>query len=244
MESLLTGEIACLQDEDGTLYLYNREQQQLSATIQWGGAGDYEGLAGNSDTLYVLQSDGQIFRLADFADGTPEVSKWNTGLGPACDAEGLLLLPLEQQLLIACKSGAEGMRAVWQFDLRSEQLRSKPYYQVAQKAIEEKLIHNDIDHFALGLRKLIDAKGESGIFAPSGIALHPKTNEFFIVSAESRLLTVLSSVGEVLYLKELPKSLFPQPESVTFTAEGDLLIGNEGKDGKATILLFTYEEEK
>ena len=243
MQNLDDKRVACVQDEKGIIYIFDREEGKISREIKWGPNGDYEGLAGSAEALYVLESSGIIYKISDFlSTDAPTVSKWEVPLETPCNAEGLSMSADGKSLLIVCKEGVQGVRKVWAFDLNSQQLKTKPYRQIKQKALEDMLLTDGLDRFSLGLKKVLDIKGESGILAPSGLAIHPLTGDYYILSAVSSLLTVLNSSGEVKHIEELPVSLFLHPESITFTSSGDLLIGNEGKGGEPNILLFTYDK--
>lgn len=244
MQHLSNNVIACTQDEKGIIYLFDRAKKAIISEVAWGKDGDYEGVAGNDQELYILESTGTIYKIRDFLEtNTPRVETLNTGLSKPCDAEGLFLQHNKEKLLIACKEGERGIRSIWTFDPKAKQLSASPYMNLPEKVLEDHLITTGLDRVSLGMKKLLDVKGESGILAPSGIAIHPKTEDLYIVSANSKLLVVLNPEGKIKSLEELPSSLFTHPESITFTADGDLLIGNEGGAGVApTILYFNYQQ--
>lgn len=244
MQSLGNGLIACIQDEKGIVYLFDREKQEIVREVAWGKDGDYEGIAGDETTLYVLESTGSLYKLRNFMEGkTPEVENLEVNLEKGCDAEGLFLLKREAELLIACKEGNLGDRNVWAYDLQKKTMSSEAYIKLPQQSLEDHFITEDIDRFSLGLKKLLDAKGESGILSPSGIAIHPITGDTYIISAASNLLLVLGPKGIIKQMEELPATLFAHPESITFAENGDLFIGNEGKGAVApTILYFRYKK--
>lgn len=242
MQSIDDKLIACLQDEDGVIYLFDREQQKVVREISWGPGGDYEGIAGDSQDLYVLKSDGTIFKVSNY-NSSPAltVRKWKTKPEKSCDAEGLFLMD-GAVLLLACKGGKDNLRNIWAFDLEKERLQERPFLQISLAALENAVLSSSLDRFSLGVKKLLDPKGESGILAPSGIAIHPHTKDLYIISAASKLLVVFTAAGELKNITALPASIFIHPESITFTPAGDLLIGNEGKGAEASILFFKYDK--
>jgi uncharacterized protein YjiK len=248
MQSLGDSLLACVQDEKGIIFLYDLQKQEVVAEIPWSEDGDYEGIAGNEQLLWVLKSDGTLYRITHFMKGgaqagsAPQVKEITTSLSSACDAEGLCMMPDKKTLLIACKEGVDGERTIWQFDPEKEELLSDPYLRLQEDQLEEELISSDLDKISLGLYKFLNVKGESGILAPSGLAFHPITGELYILSAASKTLTILDKSGNVKGVQELPSQLFPQPESITFMPDGTMLIGNEGRGGAPTILLFTYDK--
>lgn len=85
---------------------------------------------------------------------------------------------------------------------------------------------------------------EDMLFNPSAIAIHPKTNDIYILSANDRILVVYEKSG----LKKafpLPAVIYYKPEGLAFYENGDLLISSEGdKRGlvKGSIVLLKYQE--
>jgi uncharacterized protein YjiK len=243
MEYIGNSVVACIQDEKGIVYMFDVAEGKLVKEIHWGEAGDYEGVAGTDSYLYILESGGELYKLTNYnTDETPQVEALKTSIDN-CDAEGLCLLPDGSSLLITCKQGAYGVRNVWSFSLSTNTMAKEPYLQIHQKALEDKLIDSGLDKISLGVKKLLDTQGESGILAPSGIAIHPATQDLYILSSASKLLAVIGTNGAVKHIQELPVSLFLQPESITFLPNGDLLIGNEGQGGDPTIMLFKYDNK-
>jgi DNA-binding beta-propeller fold protein YncE len=80
-------------------------------------------------------------------------------------------------------------------------------------------------------------------FAPSALAIHPVTNEIYVISAISKQLLVLSVDGKIKESHQLTGKQFKQPEGMAFAANGDLYISNEGRDGEGNILLFRYQKK-
>lgn len=244
LSTLSSTRLLCNEDETGTLYIYNIAEGRLEETLSWGKEGDYEGVAAIEEVAYVLESNGTVYEVRNFLRDDPSVQEFENDRLEDCDAEGLSLSPDKSRLLIACKNGEEKeSRMVHAFDLKQGSLKSETYLQLSFRELEEKLLKTDLDKLSLNLRKVLDPKGESGILYPSGIAIHPLTKELYILSAETKLLAVYTAEGELKHVFELMHERFLQPEAITFTENGDMYIGNEGKGGKPTILKFTYVEK-
>ena len=87
----------------------------------------------------------------------------------------------------------------------------------------------------------IDKKlGEDKIrFKPSAAGLNPVTNELYILASVNKLLVVADRKGNVKEVYNLDPKIFKQPEGITFTPTGDLLISNEAAlTGAANILIY------
>lgn len=232
------------EDENGKLYLFDLQKGSVEKEVKWGEDGDYEGTAIVGETAYVVNSKGTVFRIENFKADDPEVEEYKNEALEECDVEGLHYLKDENVLLIACKEGTgKEERSIYSFSLENHSLQPDPYRVLDLKEIEDRLLTNGFDQLSVGLKKFLDPKGESGILFPSGIAVHPETGEWFILSSQSKLLVVYSGEGELKNVVELRNELFLQPESIAFTPNGDLYIGNEGRGGEPNILKFEYVKE-
>ena len=215
--------ILSVNDEEGKLYEYNLETKKLVDSYKFGKDGDYEDLAVNGNTVYVLKSDGTIYQINDFKRN-PKVEKYKTFLTEKQDAEGLYFDKDRDRLLVACKEEVElegsDKNVIYEFDLETNTLGKTPVYSISKKDFKFK---NKKHHFA-----------------PSALAMHPKTNTLYIVSSVGKLMVELSQEGAILNKYSLNYAQFTQPEGIFFTENGDLYISNEGKKGKGNILKFDY----
>ncbi len=66
--------IACVQDEDGIIFIYDLVSSRIEEEIEFAGAGDYEGISLVGETAYVLRSDGTIFEVTNFNKAAPQTS--------------------------------------------------------------------------------------------------------------------------------------------------------------------------
>ncbi|HTF03241.1 MAG TPA: hypothetical protein VK826_04415, partial [Bacteroidia bacterium] len=93
---------ACVQDENGILFLYDSKNNRVKQEIRFAADGDYEGICRVGAALYVLRSDGELFHISNYASAAPEVETFTTGI-PADNNEGLCYDSLNNRLLVACK---------------------------------------------------------------------------------------------------------------------------------------------
>jgi hypothetical protein len=89
-------------------------------------------------------------------------------------------------------------------------------------------------------KMLNDDKAE---FKPSAAGINPVTGKLFIVASVGKLLVVADTKGKVEEVYKLDPVMFNQPEGMTFAPNGDLYISNEGGEGIATILKFSYKKK-
>ncbi|MGA1869916.1 MAG: SdiA-regulated domain-containing protein [bacterium] len=212
--------LACIQDEKGIIYVFDMEKGKVTERYEVGKKNDYEDIEIVKNTAYMLQSNGTLLKIENFREENPRVKKYNTVLSHKNDAEGLSYNSESNSLLIACKSSPylkdkspslKGKRAIYAFDLDTETISKEPAYTIDM--------------------------GDVTIY-PSGIAVHPRTKNIYIISSAKRILILLNQKGDIIGRRRLHKKIFKQPEGICFSPQGDLFISNESRDGKANILVF------
>lgn len=231
------GRLLCIQDEKALLYTFDLASGSVTGKTDFGQNKDYEGveIVPGGD-VWVLESDGDLYRFAYGSKEKTEAEKYETDLSSDNDVEGLGYVPATHQLLLACKADAEHKdsknykgKAIYAFDIGEEKLREEPV-----------LIIED-SKMATFLNEDADRAVE---FNPSAIAWHPTEHLFYILSSAGKKLVVADSEGDIKQLIYLPAAMFPQPEGICFAPDGTMFIANEGKAGRATILIFKYKPPK
>ena len=56
--------LACIQDEVGSIFIYNTATSGIQEVIPFATTGDYEGIAIVDNTFWVLRSDGKLFEVS------------------------------------------------------------------------------------------------------------------------------------------------------------------------------------
>jgi DNA-binding beta-propeller fold protein YncE len=223
--------LAGIEDESGTLYFYNLRTQRVDSTVKFAPKGDYEDVAGQGNAWLILRSDGTIFRRT-----ATETTTHATGLTAANEPEGLAYDAASGQLLVACKSEAGAgldatKRAVYRLNPQTYRIEPKPAYVLEVPAI-----------LAADPGQQKGKKGPKvSQFAPSAVAIHPRTGHVFVLSARGNGLVELDKKGKVVAVQTLPAKLFPQPEGLTFAPNGDLFVSSEAgkKGGQGVVYRFT-----
>jgi hypothetical protein len=98
--------------------------------------------------------------------------------------------------------------------------------------------------YVIDVRKIEDLMQEKKVkFKPSAAAIHPLTGQLFIISSINKVLVVADKSGVPEKVYKINPQLFKQPEGLTFSPEGHLIISNEaGNSGAANILVFKYNK--
>ncbi|MGB3542792.1 SdiA-regulated domain-containing protein [Rubrivirga sp.] len=212
-----SGRLGAVQDEDGILYEIDPATGAIVDRLTFEGSGDYEGVALALEAVWVLRSDGDLYRVGRDSTGAPSTRKVETSLRGRNDTEGLAYDAASGTLLVACKENPgpdlDGLRAIYAFDLEAEAMSDQPVFVLDRRVVD---------------------RGRA--FKPSAIAVHPN-GEVYVVSSVRRSIAVLSREGELLTVADLP-SIAPQPEGIAFAADGTLYIASEGPSGPGRLLRY------
>jgi len=211
-------QLACVNDEKGTVFIYDLSYCKVIETIDIGKNGDYEGIEVVNDEIFIMKSNGKIkgFKISDGSERKIDCSAKDVK-----EYEGLSYHPQTRSLLLVTKEknkDKNDKKTIYAYSLTTEKF--------------EKYLNIDED--------MIKDSDENKTFAPSGIAIHPITSEIFVISSQGKKLLILSPEGEKNALIELNPKIFFQPEGICFTPNGDLFISSEGVNSNSYILKFVF----
>ncbi len=222
--------LLCVEDENGRLYLYDHAKEEIIQEIKFGKKGDYEGVTQSEDIAYVIRSTGKLFYFK--IEDEPEVTTVDLPFKSSNDLEGITKGHKTDNFYIACKqnpevleNGVEG-RAVYTYNVKKDKVKTRPYIHLTSESFKE-----EIKRAGLNTSKHMP-------FMPSGIAVHPITEDVFLISSIGKLLIVLDKSGSIVSMAPLKRSLFRQPEGICFDIEGNMFISSEGRGKKGYILKF------
>ena len=236
--------IACVQDEDGILFIYNFKEHKITQQHTFGLKGDYEGITLVNDLLYILRSDGVLFEIKDYQSKKLKVKTYPTRV-PAINNEGLCYDAINNRLLIGAKgkinknASNKDIRVIYGFDLKTKTLNQTP-------AFEFSVVDVNLSAKMQGINfpKKQNKKGESiehGLkFNTSEISIHPITHQLFVLSATDHVLFIFNKSGILEHIEQLNPQTFNKSEGLDFFQNGDILISNEGQTHQPTLLRFNY----
>lgn len=227
------GKLACVQDEDGIIFIYNLNENKVEETVNFAKVGDYEGVAIVDSTSYILRSDGTLFEIKNYLKKNFEVSTHKTPFSENNDMESLthdkennrlLLIPKEKDLKNDERLG------IYTFDLQNKRMDSNSIFKIE---FNDPIFDN---------KKEDRDKKPSNAIHPSDIAINPLNGHHYILEGKKPKILILDKDGKSVKLINLSKKKFSQPEGITFSPEGTMYISNEGKKGTANILEVELEE--
>jgi len=218
-----TNKLAMLNDELGRMFVFDVEEKEITQRVRFKGNGDFEGIERIGDYIYAVESKGNLYKFKVNMEGV--VEKIETPFNKSNNLEGIGYDPFKNRLLFALKDDGDvgnfsvKGRAIYAYDLSSEEFIEEPIIAI---------LNDDIDRVV----------GKNFRFKPSGIAVHPRTGEVFVLSASDRAIIVFNADGTPKNLTLLKRNNFPQPEGIAFFPDGTLFISNEKDDEGGTILMF------
>ncbi|MGV3609710.1 MAG: SdiA-regulated domain-containing protein [Fluviicola sp.] len=240
--------LACVQDEEGTVFIYDLKSLKVKHQIHFAGPGDYEGIAIVEKDAFVLRSDAVLFHIQNYQSEKWHVDSIVTGI-PNKDNEGLCFDPKNDRLLIGSKSkiakGAafKNLRTVYAFDLLHFKLQKEPLYTYDITTIKDFATKNGIELPTKPSKKNPNEEEPALKFQLSAIYIHPENNQLYVLSASDYYLFVFNEDGEIIHLEVLDPQKFNKAEGIAIMENGDLYISNEGQSGSPKILRFSEKKK-
>ncbi len=236
--------IACIQDENGIIFFYDLGKEKIDHESWFYKNGDYEGATRIDKTLYILRSDGGLFEVTGYESETANTNFYSTGV-PSYNIEGLCSDRHGNRLLlgpkgeVAYEAEDRTKRYIFAFDLVKKQLIRSPVFVFDTKILEKFASDN---HLKVPVKhKKKGKKGEPDLeFRISEIGINPVTNKLFILSGTEHMLYVFDMKGKIEFMEKLDPDLYTQPEGLTFLKNGDMLISNESRGKKPTIVRCNF----
>ena len=240
--TLSKNKIACVQDEKGTVFVYDIHKDKLKESIAFGKNKDYEAIANVNDTIYVLRSNGTIYEIDSLESTDENVISFPTFLSKQNNCEGLCYDRANNRLLLACKgrpekgTAARSSKAVYAFDLATKQLQKEPVLVINPDEIIE-MGRNAVQNNSF-LNSFFGTVKNENLFEPSEIAIENASGNYFILSSVGKRLASFSPDGKLIAVVNLDPSIFKQPEGLAFALNGDMIISDEGRNGKANLVII------
>ncbi len=238
--SYANNRLYAVNDELGKFYAIDPATGKVLQSQTVISKGDYEGIEWKNDELYILKSSGTLYQIVNGEFN----EKFNTLLTQSNDAEGLALDHKTDRLVIACKGRSslskydnkKTQKAFFSFDLANKQLDTLPIIISDDMLLE---FYNSEWRKNKRLSETQDKKYEQRLkdFSPSGIAIHPESGEWFVLSSVGKTLIQLKS-DLIVSIHFLDKGIHSQPEGICFGDNNTLYISNEAKSLIAKIHVF------
>lgn len=231
---LSENKIACVQDEEGIIYIYNFNTELVEKKINFAKSGDYEALAIVDSTAYIMESSGKLFEVSNYLSPSFETMEYQTPFSGKNNMESLVADTINNRLLFTVKDkdpNSDAYKGIYAFNLETKKTETLP---IAKIPLNDPIFK---------AKDSGDDDDKSNNFYPSEIGINPINGNIYVLSAKKNpKLLIMDSFGKPLKLHQLYIKSFPQPEGLAFSSEGTIYISNEGKKGAANILEVEFEE--
>lgn len=214
--------VFAITDETGILY---KIKPNISITRwKFSNGGDYEDVVQTDTTFFVLKSNGDIYKV-NYVMNAANTQVYDFPLKKN-EFESLFYDSASKKLVMICK------------DCEADKKKSLTTY-----SFDPVTGQFSDSSFSIHVKEIAAAVEEDKIkFKPSAATINPITGELYIISSVNKLLVITDKEGQPRGAYPLNPAFFKQPEGMTFTKKGDLIISNEyAGRGTADLLIFKYK---
>jgi uncharacterized protein YjiK len=186
--------------------------------------GDFEAITIVGRDVYLMSSDGKLFKFQEGGDGTQvPYTTYDTGLGKQCEFESLTFEPDSSRLLMVCKRFLDK-------DAPHALLIFRLPLPLGNRA--------SISEMRIPIQEVAGSNHWKN-FRASDINIDPATGNYVIIASREKGLIVVTPDGDVVKSEEIPGD-HRQPEGVAITKDGILLISDEANVKPAAITLYRW----
>ncbi|GAA4323155.1 hypothetical protein GCM10023115_51690 [Pontixanthobacter gangjinensis] len=224
--------IACIQDEDGYIFIYDLKTSRIVDKYKFAGSGDYEAITSLNDEFWVVESNGTLFNIKDLKGIEEDAVEIKLDFEYRNNIEGLAASKQGNLWLIVKERNLDNRgdyRGIYAFDPETRNLDKTPVLKINfnDPAFDRLRTNNP--------RQLI---------RPSDMSFHPETNELYVLDAEFQKLLILKPSGKIKELHLLDPEKFTQPEGICFSPSGRMFISNEALGGPANIIELKFDKNQ
>jgi hypothetical protein len=219
--------VFAINDEFGRLYKIFLNRPNVIHQWSFTRGADFEDLVLVDSNFYVLKSNGNIICFRFITTDSLYYSEYVFPFGTENEFEILYYDAVHRKLMLICKdceTDKKKFLSTFSFDPWTYKYETNDF-------------HIDVT----GIAKL--AGEEKMKFKPSAASINPVDSNLYIISAINKLLVIADREGNAKEVFKISKGIFKQPEGVSFTPGGTMIISNEAADvGVANILVFPYRQ--
>ena len=221
------GQLLTHGDEQALIYIIDPMTGIVTSNFHVGRGlrGDFEGITTAGSDIWLMQSNGKLYRFQRGANGARvpfEVR--DTKLGKECEFEGVVYQPDSAWLVMPCKH-------ITQKGVSDDQLLLYRVHLQGSRA-------GSISQLSVPIEQVIgDNKWKK--FEASDITIDPNTGNYVIIASQQKALIVMTPDGVVIRTGPL-HGRHLQAEGVAITRDNILIVSDEATDEPAVITLFRW----
>ena len=218
--------VFAISDETGYLFKIHLGKKIFTERWEFDKTHDFEDIYFKDSAFYILESNGDIHTLKFSANGDTITTQ--TSVFPdkknKNEFESFYYDSVRKKFILICKDCEADKKetvTAWGYDAGNKSF-TPSVFTINVNLIAQKIGKKEIK------------------FKPSAATINPLTGDVWLVSAINMLLVVIDENGNCKAVYPLEPAFFTQPEGITFTPSGDLIISNEAgsKYNSATLLIF------
>jgi uncharacterized protein YjiK len=222
------GTVLAHDDEIGRIYEIDPKAGIILKRFALAGLphGDFEAITVAGTDVYLLESNGKIYKFREGGDGTEvRYSKYDTRLGKECEFESLAFEADSSRLVLVCKKvrtkGANHDMVIYRLPLPLTDSTSPTTITVP-------------------ISELAGANGWKSFHA-SDMNIDPVTGNYVVVASHQRALAVITPDGDVVRSGPIPAAAeHNQAEGVAITKDNLLLISDEATHVPADLSVYPW----
>lgn len=216
-------------DEDGLLFKINLNRPDEVKEWRFDKQRDFEDIVLLDSTFYIMVSNGDLDKITfeneklavakvDFPNASKKVNEFET-MYYSSDSNKMIMI---------CKQCEDDKKST---------LSSYYFSDTAHQFVPYKTIETE------PLFQKIGSKKEK--IKPSAAAINPLTKELYVLCSINKIIFIEDANGKIKEVIKLDPKIYKQPEGMTFTPDGDLIVSNEVYlEGYATLLLLKNKKKK
>ena len=186
--------------------------------------GDFEAITIAGDDIYLLESDGKIYRFKEGADGKQVAyTTYDTGLGKNCEFESLAYEPDSSRMLMVCKRFVD---------------KKEPHAVLIYHVPVPLGNLSGITTLRIPIEEAV-GKNHWKNLHPSDVNIDPFTGDYVIVASREKALIEVTPDGDVVRSEPLPGE-HRQPEGIAVTKDSLLLVSDEANVKPAVITVYKW----
>ncbi|MBK0384176.1 hypothetical protein I5M32_14505 [Pedobacter sp. SD-b] len=234
--------VAAIEDEHGLIYYYDLNKNKTINTFRFAGDGDYEDILRVKKDLFVLESKGDIYQVANFKS-KPMVTKFKTPLKSKNDIEGLAYDEDSNSILMSVKEknlekddDEAKQKNIYAFSLNTKKFNTIPAYKIKFETIEKHFEGDKLTEISKRFLRAVGNENQNEIIKPTALAFKPSTQDLYVLSSINNIIVVMSKADTIKQIIPFHGKAFSQPEGMAFNSKGELFISNEGHKHPANII--------
>lgn len=214
-----------LNQESGMMFVYDLNDHSVVPFLSWDMESKIRNISTLDSTLLLVDDAKHIHFLSSPYDSSSltTLNLDNEQFDPTSvcyhkETNRLFLIASNEE-----RTEGYSNSSIYAYNLNQRKLNAQPLFSISGEDIEAFAIQNNL-MIARSDLSIMDDTLESMNFTPTAIAVHPKTNEIYILSGSDHSLAVFNQFGEIVNFTTLDKNTFSHPSAMTFKKNGDLVI--------------------